>query len=257
MRTFALLLVLSFLLPLDAFSQKTQVGGFYLPQITSISNSLSDKGDPIYKNKITFAGGGGVSLTYWFKNHLGVQTGLTYVSHNQKFVSSIRITDDSIRTWKGKKRLDYLKVPLLLTFTNLLPYKRDSRIAFTMAGGVQLGYLLKGDGAIVIFQHYQYDDYYDLPESGSEYYSKFVADLVISVGLDFILTKNLAINTAVRADWSITDVENKNATHYNNVPTYYYSDPNRRKGHNSSLGLLLGLTYSFGSDHLLNPSQKW
>lgn len=257
MKTFALLLIWAFLVPFDAFSQKTQVGVFYLPQITRISNSLSDKGDPIYRNKVTFAGGGGVSLTYWFKKNLGVQTGLMYVSHNQKFVSELRVREDSTRTWKGKKRLDYLKLPLLLTYTYLLPIKRDSRVAFTMAGGTQLGYLLKGDGAIVVFQHHENFDYYDLPESGSSYYNRFIADLVFSVGLDFILTKNLAINTAVRADWSITDVENKSATHYNNIPTYYSSDPNRRKGHNSSLGLLLGLTYSFGSDHLLNPTQRW
>lgn len=257
MKALSLLLGIIFF-SLNAFSQKTQIGFFYLPQKTSISNSLSDKGDPIYKNKVTFAGGGGISFTHFFKQKLGVQTGLMYVSHNQKFLSKIKEGPDSIKTWKGKKRLDYLKVPLLLTYQSIIPIKRDSRVAFTMAGGLQFGYLLKGDGAIVIFKHYEgVNDYYDLPESGNSYYSKYIVDLVLSVGLDFMLNKSLTLNTALRADYSITDVENKDATHYNGIPTYQYSDDNRKKAHNNSLGLLIGLTYTFNSDHLLNPSQRW
>lgn len=260
MRTFILLLAAMFVAS-ASLAQKIQIGAYYLPQKTSISNSLSDKGDPIYKNKITFAGGGGVNFTFWLKS-IGIQTGLAYISHNQKFVSEYIEKNEPRVTHivTGKKRLDYLKLPLFLTYSNIIPYKRDSRLSFTTFGGPQFGYLLKGAGAVVSFNHYEYSDFYDLPPSGSDFYNKYIIDLVIGAGLDFHVTKELTINTALRYDWSISDVENKSATTNfagTTVPHYYLGDPDRNKSHNNSIGLLLGVTYAIGGDHLLNPSRKW
>lgn len=242
-----------------ALPQKVQLGAYYLPQITSISNSISDKDDRIYENKLTFAGGGGLNLTYRF-NSSGIQTGLLYVSHNQKFISEYFVNRraNSVATYEGKKRLDYLKVPLLFTYTYSPPSKKPSTVSFTTFAGPQLGYLLKADGAVMIYQHGPDSDFYDLPPASNSYYKKFIVDLVLGWGLNFRLNNHLAINTAIRADWSISDVENKGATTYDNqLSTYYFGDPDRKKSHNASLGLLLGINYTFGKDHLLSPSSKW
>ncbi|MBX9850865.1 MAG: PorT family protein [Cytophagaceae bacterium] len=262
MRAISLFTLSLFFIFYHGFSQ-VDLGFYYLPQKTTISNSISDKDDDIYQNKTTFAGGGGISFTYWINKQIGLQTGLMYISHNQKFVSKLFVRDSmggpgSTKEVKGKKRLDYLKVPLLLTYK----YNVSRKFGVFMFAGPQFAYLLKGDGAIIIYQQYDdgQSDFYDLPPSSSDYYNKFLIDVALGGTLNFRLSSELSVNTGLRFDWSISDVENKDATTaYGSEerPTYLFGDADRKKAHNSSIGILLGITYTFcGKNSLISPGGK-
>ena len=263
MRAISLCVLCAFFAVSNCYSQ-VDLGFSYLPQKTTISNSISDKNDDIYRNKTTFAGGGGISFTYWFNKQIGFQTGIIYVSHNQKFVSKLFVRDSmggpgSTKEVKGKKRLDYLKVPLLLTYK----YNVSRKFGVSMFAGPQFAYLLKGDGAIIIYQQYDdgQSDFYDLPPSSSNYYNKLLIDIAAGGSFNFKLSPELSINTGLRFDWSISDVENKDATTaYGSEerPTYFFGDPDRKKAHNSSIGILLGVTYTFcDKNFLISPGGKW
>lgn len=239
------------------------VGVFYLPQITGITNSISDKSDPIYSNKLTFAGGAGVNLTYWKRPNIGYQIGLQYVSHNQKFVSELlelepHSNNHHYRTVTGKKRLDYIELPFLVVLNNKL-YR--SRVSFQTFFGPQLAYLIKGDGAVMIYKHYSdASDFYDLPVSSSKYYNKFLVEIVFGTGINVVLTPNVSLFGAIRGDFGLNDTENKSATANYREGTralYTFGDPNRQAAHNFSLGLQLGCQFHLGSDHLLMPTQKY
>jgi hypothetical protein len=252
-----LILTGAFLLSISlSFGQKT-LGVFYLPQRTSISNSINDKDDPIFQNKTTFGGGAGINITFWKNDVLGLQVGLMYISHNQKFISKYKDLSyaDSMRTYKGKKRLDYLKLPILAV-TSLPVSKQFNLFGYA---GPQFAYLLKGDGAVVIYRHYGdgISDFFDLPPSGSHFYKKFLVDMVLGGGFNLKLAPELSISASLRFDYSLTDVENKDAEAYENYPLYTYGDPERKKAHNSSLGLMLCFNYHLGCKaDLIRPGGK-
>ena len=254
MKKLALIGIVFAFVSFHSYGQKAQLGFFYLPQKTSISNSISDKDDPIYQNKTTFGGGAGINFTYWPSEYMGIQIGLMYISHNQKFISKYKdlaYNDDSMRTYKGKKRLDYLKVPLLLVSS--VPIGKKMNL-FGYAGP-QFSYLLKGDGAIVIYKHHGdgISDYFDLPPSGSNFYNKFLIEAVLGGGVAFNLTPELSVSASLRLDYSISDVENKDAVVYEdldlNYPLYTFGDEDRKKAHNSSIGIMLGFNYSLAGKY--------
>jgi hypothetical protein len=259
MRKLVLVGILFFIFSFISYGQRAQLGFFYLPQKTSISNSISDKDDPIFQNKTTFGGGAGINFTYWTSEYLGIQIGLMYTSHNQKFVSKFKDLSyaDSMRTYKGKKRLDYIKVPILLVSSTPI----NKHMSIYGYAGPQFSYLLKGDGAVVIYKHYGngISDYFDLPPSGSNFYNKFVLEAVVGGGFEFNLTSELSVSTSLRFDYSISDIENKDALAYGDVDRtlYTFGDSDRKKAHNSSLGIMLGFNYSLAGKHdLVRPGGR-
>jgi hypothetical protein len=230
----------------------SQIGLYLLPENTHIATNIHN--DPIYRNKLTFAGGGGITYTYGMTERLSVQLGLLYTAHNQKWAARIRVTPDSTRPWKGKKRLDYLNLPILLKYNT----KMGKRMRSNFFGGVQLSYLLKGSGGLVIFRHDDSSDYFDLPVSHSNYYKPWIVQAVAGYGLDFHLARNWSLNTALRLEVSVVDGTNKSKI-YQTEP---YDDLNpaiekMQSSRNWALGLLVGVSYHFTSNHLLCPSQKW
>ncbi|MFN6946098.1 MAG: porin family protein [Cytophagaceae bacterium] len=247
-----LLLLLSFLcfgISQVNAQDNIEIGLIYVPQVTSIINFSHN--DPIYQNRLTFAGATGLTFTYHFNNRFALQTGVLYNSHNQKFKSEIPAGSET-REWKGKKRLDYLKLPLVIKYS--MPI--DRKMSFHLYAGPQLSYLLKGEGGVVVWRNYGNSTYYDLPHSSNDHYARLTIDGVLGFGLDFRITRTLTVTGGIRSDFSFTDMENKKAT-YMDEPLYYYGDPNRGSSHNFTVGFLMGISYRLGGKCLTCPSQKW
>jgi len=252
------LALLAFLLcSLSAFSQH-QIGAYILPENTQIQSGIPSS-DPIYKNKSTYAGGGGLSYTYNITSWLGIQTGVQYTVVNQKFTSHYLNADSSYGIYNGKKRLGYVSIPVLLKSS----WRMNDRFSFTYSLGAQLSYLVRGRGAVMVYKHFTGYDYFDLPASSPKDYNRFLVEGVAAAGIDYRIDKRISINAAFRASYSMfTNVQNTSAV-YNfegkgsNVPLYSYGNTNPPKTHNVAMGLQLGVTYDIGNNSLICPSDKW
>ncbi|WMJ71683.1 porin family protein [Cytophagaceae bacterium ABcell3] len=235
------------------YDKYMEIGAVYTPQVTSILTPSHSH--PIYQNRLTFAGAGGLTFSYNFNKNFGLQTGLLYSSHNQKFRSEIREGDGGTFESTGKKRLDYLNLPLLVKLNFPFAYKR--RISTTVYFGPQIGYLLKGDGAVVVWRHFDNHDFYDLPESNSDYYNRFVLDGVAGFGFEYRVSRFITLHTSIRAEFSLTDIENKDMPYRENDLFYYFGDPDRGSTHNLAIGIQFGVAYRFNPECLTCPSLRW
>ena len=239
-----------FIFSLSANAQKgSEVSLYYLPENTHISTNNQDKN---LKNKFSLAGGGGISYTYNFTDKIGIQIGGVYTSHNQKWKA--HINNSPSYDWKGKKRLDYFNIPLLVRYR----YRVSPRIKSAFYVGAELSFLLKGAGGNVILKHSDNGDYFDLPSSNNNFYNRMVYQAVAGWGLDFRVSPMLTFNTAVRIEYGINDGANKKVT-YMGQPFYNWSSPNNNfRSHNWAVGLLVGMSYRIPtSNDLVCPSSKW
>ncbi|MCS6824414.1 MAG: PorT family protein [Cytophagaceae bacterium] len=229
---------------------QVSVGAVVFPQISRMANKEIRK-DTVFDNKTTFSGGAGLTLTYGFSGFLGVQTGLLYSSHNQKWVANYNV-GSGIQQWKGKKRADYLKVPLLLRYVTEL--RNIDLVAFA---GPQISYLLKYDGGAYT---YIPNSYFDLPvtEKGNNYMKKMVLDFSFGANAEFFLSQYFDLVTGLKVDYGITDAENKNATLENGEKLFRISDKTMPATHNITYALVLGVNYKFSrANDLIAPSNKF
>jgi hypothetical protein len=236
----------------QSFGQKgSEIGVYYLPENTWIGTGVKNE---LLKNKITFAGGAGLSYTYNFLDKMGIQIGALYTSHNQKWKSEVSKGTDYYFTWEGKKRLDYLNIPVLLRFRSRI----GPKIKSAFYGGLEASYMLKSGGGLVVYiDSPGGSDFYDLPASSNSYYKKMVVQMVTGWGLDFKVSKNLILNTALRLEFALTDAANQKST-YNNAPFYSYNGQETFKSRNYAIGLLMGVSYKLQTgDDLVSPSSKW
>lgn len=244
--------VAGFLLFLSVMvNAQNEMGAYLFPQWSSINNKGND--EPIYQHIPTVSAGGGGFFVHYFeglkiskarvrfgysKPRLGLRLDLAYSAHNQKFKSEYRVGEE-IRTHFGKKRLDYLKLAVMAEYTR--PLNRHMNVV--IYGGPQLSYLLKADGGIVAYRRYSTFDYYDLPVADKAYFKTFLFDLTASIGVDYKVTKWVNIFAAIRGDWSVTGVENKNAE-ANGIGVYNLEgNDDRSNSHNTGLSLTVGVEY--------------
>lgn len=270
-----LLLSVVFLGVLTKFFAQNQIGIYVAPQMTSLINKANRQSqDPIYELENTYTYGGGVTFMHDFKktrygkitggqtsssldHKLGIKVGLFYSAQDQKFTSRYIDVEDGqplVKTHEGRKRLDYLKLPINLRFT--IPLTDKFNLA--LYGGPQVSYLLKADGGIVHWDHLENGtDYFDLPFSDRSYYKSFTLDGVAGVDLEYKLQRGrigrfdlarwVHLVFGIRGDWSATTVEHKDKV-VNNYPVYgglRGFSGERSNSRNVSLGLLIGATYSF------------
>ncbi|MFL5730797.1 MAG: outer membrane beta-barrel protein, partial [Cytophagaceae bacterium] len=201
------------------------------------------------------AGGAGLSFTYNFTDKIGLQFGALYTSHNQKWKSVVNGGTPYEFTWKGKKRLDYFNIPVLLRYR----YRISPRIKSVFYGGAEGSYLIKAAGGLVVYQQASPggSDFYDLPNASNSYYNKFIVQAVAGWGLDFKISRRLTLNTAVRIEYALTDGANKKST-YLDLPYYSFNGKDSFSSRNHAIGLLMGVSYKFmNSTDLVAPSSKW
>lgn len=230
---------------------QNETGAYLFPQWSSINNKGND--DPIYQHIPTVSAGAGAFFVHYFeglkisrqrgrfgysKPRLGARVDVAYSAHNQKFKSVYRDGEEQI-THHGKKRLDYMKFALMAEYTR--PINRHMNVV--IYGGPQISYLVKADGGIVAYKRYDTYDYFDLPTADKAYFKQYLFDLTASVGVDYKFSKWVNIFAALRGDWSMTGVEDKDAE-ANGIGAYNLDgNDDRSNSHNTMLSITVGVEY--------------
>ena len=250
------IIILFILSGVHSFAQN-ELGAFIFPQLTTMHNKANKLNVPIYQTLPTITYCGDVSflhhltkskshgpirhgaLSSHFKTKKSLRFDLLYVQHNQNFKSEYRIGGGKVKTHEGTKRLSYLKVPLLYEVT--VPI--NNKISFSLYGGPQFSFLMKAQGGLVYWIHYDDHDYYDLPFSSRDYFKKITADAAGGFHFEFSMTRWLHLLAGMRFDYTLSTVENRTAI-VNNYPVYG-SEELRTNGRNTALALVVGVNYQF------------
>lgn len=244
---------------------QNEIGVLAFPQISSIHNKANRQGDPIYQANLTYAYGAGVFFLHDFKKRAygAIRNGVTgrslktkwsgkvsllYSAHEQKWTSQYSIKSglsDTILTHQGRKRLDYLKLPIV----GQLTFPLTNKYNLALFAGPQVSYLLNAQGGNVIWRRYASGaTYFDLPFADKKYFKRFTLDGVFGATVEYKgLSRWVHLLVGVRGDFSITNSENSEAI-VNNYPVYgdiNNYEKERGDSHNSTVALMVGLNYIF------------
>lgn len=231
------------------FGQKgLKLGLVALPQTTWMLNKddMSVPQDE-FKYKTTFGMSAGPSVGYNFGDGLGFRLNFIYSAEGQKY-SNLNQEGTLVN---HTRRLDYMKIPL---FFSLNSGTEIHKVIFALDLGFQASFLMRA-------RYYNDDQSYtpdealannpnvtDYPNSYKRY-SVFNYGPVASAGIDIKLAYNIMGNIRVRGDYTLSDVENKNAAYKlytNGIPDdIRIWDETRPETKNFTGGLMFGLTYTF------------
>lgn len=227
---------------------RLSIGVIGFPQISNLT-SKSLRTDPVMDNRLSFGGGGGLTVTYNLSDYLGIQLGGFYSSQNQKIRSTYTIGGTEFKH-DSKKRFDYLKIPLLLKISQPV-----GNANFVIFAGPQFSYLLKYDGGMIV---YIPDVYFDLPStpSGNDFYKKYTIDATAGIGFDIPLSNVIDLTTALKVDYSITNAQNNNAVYNNFKVTDINGSGNGAR--NLTYALMAGFNFKFRDpNYLISPTNKF
>lgn len=214
------------------FAQKGfEIGAGIMPQSTWLfSKTDSDAGDEL-DYAATFNLAYGVQAGYNFSHSMGVETGLLLSTQGQKYTQVLLST--KINT---ERRLNYAKVPILFKF-NTNP---DAKTMFVFKVGPQFNFLTGAD-------YYLDDEKIELTDTQGkpvDFKTAFKSseiDLAFGFGPTFNIG-NAHINLLLRFDYGFGDAENKDISGVISYPD------DREAAHNTTGGILLGFSYTFGGD---------
>ena len=262
MNRFILCVLILSVLVVKTFAQK----GWYLglrviPQSTWILNKQdSDAGKQYFSYKKTFGVAAGVGGGYAFNNHIGIFADILYSSQGQAHSYEATV-DGKTRVFTDEIRLRYIKFPLMFRVTT----NTDRKTAFVFQVGPQLDYLVSVKQFIgnTNYPHNNQlpadppgqPDFYNVPDRYYTYES-LVYDVAGGIGAEVKLRYNLKMHLLFRADYSLVDIENKDATFdvyengnvttvkfYESEYVYPHYKGNRPKSSNLTAGLLIGFSY--------------
>lgn len=227
---------------------RLSIGVIGFPQISNLT-SKSIRTDPVMDNRLSFGGGGGLTVTYNLSDYLGIQLGGFYSAQNQKIRSTYTIAGTEY-THDSRKRFDYIKIPLLLRISQPV-----GNANFVIFAGPQFSYLLRYDGGMIV---YIPDQYFDLPStpSSNTYYKKYTIDATGGIGFDIPLSNVIDLTTALKVDYSITNAQNNNATYYD----YKVAEINGSGSiaRNLTYALMVGVNFKFRDpNYLISPTNKF
>jgi len=226
-----------------------KVGGFFLPQLVWLSNADdANLSEDRYRQELLGGMAGGIQLGYNVKETFGIRLNVIYSQQGGRYT---RLNGEGTRV-NEVTRLEYFQVPLMIGL-NTSP--ENNKIMLALYGGVQLGVLTKA---------WQYNDNTEfetpLSDRVSTYptllqaYESMDLSLVGDAGIDVKLDYDLALNFHLRLNYSLQDVENKEAfvrtVEQGIERSVSYWDfvrgtTNRGPAKNIALGLMMGITYSF------------
>jgi hypothetical protein len=231
---------LLFLLSFELSVAQSRIGFVVFPQISSLSNR-EIKEDSVNTNKLTFAGGAGITFIQNFSKKISIQTGLFYSSQNQKIKSEYHNSAHTINIeHQGKKMFDYLKVPVLLRYS----FPVNEKITIVPFAGIQLSYLLKFNGGMVVYSA----NYFDLPRTpkGNNYYKKTVLDMPLGINLEYSLSEKTTLTFGFKFDYALTNAAN-NAAVYQGVPITSYGGFSEQKQRNTTYGVNMGMSFNLNT----------
>lgn len=243
----SLVFSLVLMLPLLGFSQKGfKLGVIALPQNTWLLNS-DDWNAPKnqYEHQITMGMAGGLLAGWNFGDGVGLKMNFLYSLQGQKY----RSLNDKNEEVENNIRLQYLKIPLMLSFNSRTQY---NKVIFSFGLGFEVGFLTRA-------RYFNNDQSYvpdpvlmanvlDYPSTW-ESYNTMTYGPCAEVGFDVKLTYNIMANFRLRGDYMLNDAEDKNRTItriQNGIPyREYYWGETRPDTKQFTGGILLGLTYTF------------
>lgn len=251
MRKIFLFTVLIGGLAVQGFSQNgLRLSAYMLPQAVLLYNADdADLSEEVFKHEIQGGMAGGVSVGYVLGN-IGAKLGLIYSQQGGKY--SFQGSDDA--EVNVVTRLEYVKIPLTVGYQSRIQRK----VGIFAHAGAQLG---------ILTQAKTYNDNTDFQAPLSpnitsyptlfEAYEDIDISLVGEVGVQVRLAYNLMADFHVRADFSLQDVENKEATFLltdageTQEINFWENQRGRNRGdtRNITAGLSIGITYLMG----MNP----
>ncbi len=239
------------------------LGARVIPQSTWILNSQdSDASEADFSYVYTYGVAAGIGGGYAFTEHLGVMADLLYSSQGQAHSYDAIVGTETFR-FTDEIRLRYLKIPVMFRLST----NTERKTAFTFQVGPQLSYLVSVK-QYVGNTNYPHNnqlprdpegepDFYNVPDRYNTY-ETLVFDVAGGIGVEVKLRYNLKMHLQFRADYSLSDTENKEASYdvyqngqvtnvkfYDSPYTYPHYTGNRPKSSNLTGGLLLGFSYVF------------
>jgi hypothetical protein len=226
---------------------QSKIGLVVFPQISSLSNA-EIKEDSVTKNLLTLSGGAGITYTQYLSKKVSIQSGLFYSSQNQKFKSSYHSADVSVEM-KGKKRFDYLKIPVLFRYS----IQAGEKLNVVPFAGVQLSYLLKYDGGMIVYG----ENYFDMPATpkGNDFYKKTVFDLPLGINIEYALSKKIELIIGGKIDYALTNAANNNAQYLGASITSYGGISNQKQ-QAMTYGVNLGMSFSINKKEKRTPTPE-
>jgi hypothetical protein len=246
-RFFLVLLVVAGTSSSGLFAQKgLKLGVVALPHTTWMLNQQDiEAPQDIFDYKTTFGMAAGPMVGYNFGDGVGFRLNFLYSAQGQKWTNNNQRGDMVTNT----QRLHYLKVPLLLSFNTGTDF---NKWIFSFQAGFQANLLVRAryynDDESYTPDELLWNDITDYPTTYQRF-SWLDYGPVADIGLDIKLKYNVMANIHVRADYSLSDAENKNAAYRQwtfGVPddVLFYPD-DRGATNNFTAGLVFGLTYTF------------
>ena len=196
-----------------AHAQELKVGlggGIYSTWL--VNTNVSDQGDDL-DFAATFGGQLGLELMYYFKDNLGLSTGLLFTGHNQKYSGA---DDNGDPLYDAKVKLRYLDIPVLLRFGG---GSKGAYFEFGPQFGILMsakdGYEGKVNGAEVVISDINTKDSF----KGSN-----IAG-ILGFGVDIDASENVIITTGLRLGYAFTDATKEfgNEAALNAAPTVSFA----------------------------------
>lgn len=220
--------------------QGFEFGAQVMPQLTLIVNDDDFAAGDELNFRTTAHLAYGIHAAYNFSDHLGVQTGLLFSTQGQKYVSDEPTPD----TYTSEVRMNYLKIPVLLKFNS----NPEASAQFVATVGPQFGLLNK----VTNYYNDEKITYTNLPgeiRDIKDAYKSMDLGAVLSLGARFRLTDNLQLGTSFRFDYSLGDIEDKEATYsLSGLGTLNYWSSDRAPSHNATGGFMIDFTYHLGGN---------
>ncbi len=233
--------------PLKA-QEGLKLGFVALPQTTWMLNQQDiEAPQDEFTFKTTYGMAAGPTFGYNFNDYFGFRLNALYSAQGQRY-TSINANEDLVT---HTRRLNYLKTPLFVSVNTGTEFRK---FVFSFAAGYQANFLIgarySNDDQSYTPDQGLFDNVTDYPTTYNRY-SWIDHGPVVDFGLDIKLTYSVFANIHLRADYSITDAEDKNASYKfwtNGIPedvTFYPTD--RGMTNNLNAGVAFGLTYTFSS----------
>ncbi|MDX2284138.1 MAG: outer membrane beta-barrel protein [Bacteroidia bacterium] len=246
------LLTLILLAALSVQAQKgLKLGAFVQPQFVYLYNADDLNLDlDQYRPEPLWGMSGGVTFGYHFNRFIGFRLQGMYSQQGGSYSSRRSVSGRTTYV----TRLEYLKVPLMLGF-NTNPDNRKT--VFALYGGIQANLLTRAftynDNPVIALP---------LPENITDFPSTYATyraatySIVGETGIDVKLPPdNFVLNIRLRADYELTDTENKDAsfrltqggtTTRQNYWTWARGISRDAETFGLTAGLVIGVTYTFG-----------
>ncbi len=279
-KTIILLLVLfaySYFAKAQSQSKSYVEGGIILmPQYTTLLNTNDFAAGNDLNYATTFGYAGGLTGSYNFNKHIGVELNVIYSIQGQEYKGNLydyRINGADTASYASivafqlrdsynpsiggfpdtnfteKVSLTYLKIPVLFKLTS----NSEKSFFFYMNAGPEFNILLTASQSL----NGKTVNYTSLKPmiynfTTKQLYESSGVDAVLNLGAGYNLTSNFVLTAQVNFDYGLTDAEDKNFEFYPPNGTGGISTTgervyatNRSTTNNATVGLRLGLVYKF------------